>query len=148
MDYPIAAMCPDILTWLMCGGRKKKGGKVGRSGKGKMIRTLVADDSSVIVEVLKNSLATMARFELVGVATDGLEAVSKATELKPDLLLMDIHMPGIDGLRATGIIKDKPNAPKVVIMTLYDDEVHRKAALKAQADGFCGKLDLQQGLLI
>jgi DNA-binding NarL/FixJ family response regulator len=99
--------------------------------EGRRIRAVIVDDSAFIVESLKLLFAQQEGFEVVGVAESGLEAVQRVAELRPDLVLMDIRMPGMDGLEATRRIKEQKEAPVVIVFTLEDGEGVRVAA-KAQ----------------
>ena len=76
----------------------------------------------------------------MGVAETGLEAVDRVAELKPDLVLMDIRMPGMDGLEATRRIKEHEESPVVITFTLEDTEGVRAAAKAAGADDFVAKV--------
>jgi DNA-binding NarL/FixJ family response regulator len=78
-------------------------------------------------------------FEVVAVAETGLEAVERVAEVTPDLVVMDVRMPGMDGLEATGRIKAREGSPVVIIITLEDNAGARAAAKAAGADGFVAK---------
>lgn len=99
------------------------------------MRVLLADDNTLFLEGLSNMLAA-ADIEVVGVAEDGRTAVSKAAELQPDVILMDIEMPGVDGIEATRQIKERLPAVKVVMLTVYQDDTYLFAAIKAGAAGY------------
>jgi len=100
------------------------------------IRVLLADDHALFREGLAGILAAQPDFEVVGEASDGLEALVKAEELVPDLILMDIGMPGCDGLEATRRIKQKLPAVTVVILTVRDEEEKLFQAIKNGAQGY------------
>jgi len=100
------------------------------------IRVLLADDHVLFREGLAGILNTQPDFEVVGEASDGLEAVVKAQELVPDLILMDIMMPGYDGLEATRQIKRMLPATTIVILTVRDDEEKLFEAIKSGAQGY------------
>jgi DNA-binding NarL/FixJ family response regulator len=124
--------------------RRGKGGKrqvvVGRAGtKQGRIRTLIVDDSAFIVESLGSFFGQQEGFEVVGIAETGLEAVDRVAELRPDLVMMDIRMPGMDGLEATRKIKACGDAPVVIMYTLEDSEGVRSRAKSAGADDFVAK---------
>ena len=76
---------------------------------------------------------------MVGIAETGLEAVDRVAELRPDLVMMDIRMPEMDGLEATRRIKGREDAPVVIMFTLEDSEGARAAAKRAGADDFVAK---------
>jgi DNA-binding NarL/FixJ family response regulator len=103
------------------------------------IRTLIADDSPFVVQSLERFFKERNGFELVGVAGTGLKAVERAAQVRPDLVLMDIRMPGMDGLEATRRIKAREGAPVVIMLTLEDGAVVRAMAESAGADDFVGK---------
>ena len=116
------------------------------------IRVLLADDHALFREGLAGILAAQPDFEVVGEASDGLEALVKAEELVPDLILMDIGMPGCDGLEATRRIKQKLPTVTVVILTVRDEEEKLFQAIKNGAQGYLLKnirgremLDLLRG---
>ena len=81
------------------------------------IRVLIADDHRLFAEALDAILAAEPRIEVVGRAYDGEEAVKQAFKLKPDVILMDIAMPGVDGVEATKRIRNKRQTACVVILT-------------------------------
>ncbi len=99
-------------------------------------RILLADDHTLFREGLAGILAAQADMEVVGEACDGLEAVIKAQALKPDLVLMDVQMPGLDGLEATRQIRLALPATVVVMLTVRDDDEKLFMALKVGAQGY------------
>jgi DNA-binding NarL/FixJ family response regulator len=100
------------------------------------IRVMVADDHAVVRGGLEQLLATASDIELAGVATDGEEAVSVAAELRPDVILMDLSMPGLDGVEATRrIVAGNPEAC-VVVLTSFSDSRRILDALEAGASGY------------
>jgi DNA-binding NarL/FixJ family response regulator len=102
----------------------------------KKIRVLLADDHSLFREGLANILDTQADFEVVGEAADGLEVFVKAQELEPDLILMDITMPGCDGLEATQKIKAELSDVTIVMLTVRDEDEKLFNAIKNGAQGY------------
>jgi DNA-binding NarL/FixJ family response regulator len=100
------------------------------------IRVLLADDHILFREGLTSLIAAQPEFEVVGQASDGLEALIKAHELVPDLILMDIGMPGCDGLEATRRIKQELPAIVVVMLTVRDEEDKIFEAIKSGAQGY------------
>lgn len=101
-----------------------------------MIRLLVVDDQELIRDSLVLILSHQEGIEVVGEAKSGIEAVRIARELRPDVILMDIRMQGMDGIQCTGIIKQNIPSTKVIILTTFDDEEYIYESLKNGADGF------------
>ena len=95
-------------------------------------RVLIADDNEVVRRGLASLLRATPRLELVGQATNAWEAVTLANELQPDVVLMDLSMPGLDPIDAIGAI----HAPRVVVLTLGNDVERRERALAAGAVDF------------
>lgn len=100
------------------------------------IRVLLVDDHALFREGLAGILNAQPDFEVVGEAGDGLEALVKARELVPDLILMDITMPGCDGLEATRRIKQELPAATIVMLTVRDEEEKLFEAIKSGAQGY------------
>jgi len=100
------------------------------------LRVLLVDDHELFREGLAGIIAAQPDMQVVGEASDGLEAVVKALELKPDLILMDIQMPGVDGLEATRQIKRELPEAIIVILTVRDEDEKLFEALKNGAQGY------------
>ena len=101
-----------------------------------MIRILLADDHALFREGLKSLLEAEGDLRVIGEAKDGREALRAALETNPDVILMDIQMPGLDGVGATKeILKEKPDA-KVVMLTMYRQDAYVFEAVKAGARGY------------
>ncbi len=101
-----------------------------------MIRVLLVDDQHLVREGFARLLRDVDDIEVVGEAADGASAVEKAAETEPDLVLMDVRMPGMDGIEATTlVVRDRPEV-RVLMLTTFDldEAVHR--ALHAGASGF------------
>lgn len=111
------------------------------------IRVLLADDHALLREGLAGILSAQPDIEIVGEASDGLEAIVKANELQPDLILMDIQMPGCDGLEATRKIKHSLPRTIIVMLTVRDDEEKLFAAIKSGAQGYLLKNIRSQEML-
>lgn len=110
------------------------------------IRVVVADDTPVFMESVCQLLEADGRFEIVGRAADGLEAVDLAQRLVPEIVFLDIQMPRMNGLDAAWVIKTQPASPLVVIVTLCDTPECRDFAKSVGADGFVPKEKLAQTL--
>jgi DNA-binding NarL/FixJ family response regulator len=101
-----------------------------------MIRILLADDHALFRQGLKSLLEAESDFKVIGEAKDGREALRHALEAYPDIILMDIQMPGLDGVQATQeILKEWPEA-KVIMLTMYRQDSHVFEAVKAGARGY------------
>jgi DNA-binding NarL/FixJ family response regulator len=109
--------------------------------------TLLVDDSPSFLESAVRFLSNDERIDVVGLALSGTQALDCVDQLQPDLVLMDLAMPGISGLDVTRRLKARPNPPWVVILTLHDTLEYRMAAAEAQADGFITKSDFGDKLL-
>lgn len=101
-----------------------------------MIRVLIADDHSVVRAGLEQLLATAGDIELVGMAADGDEAVALAEAHRPDIVLMDLAMPGVDGVEATRLIVATGGPSQVVVLTSFSDQKRIIDALDAGAAGY------------
>jgi DNA-binding NarL/FixJ family response regulator len=106
---------------------------------GKPITILIADDHALIREALRNTLEKQSDFKIIAEASDGEIAVKLAKELKPDVIIMDITMPRLDGLEATKIIRKENPEIKILVLTMHCDDAVLVAMLKAGADGFLTK---------
>ena len=100
-----------------------------------MIRVLLADDQGLVRAGFRMILRAEADIEVVGEAGDGAEAVIRARETSPDVVLMDIRMPGVDGVEATRRIA-VPDGPRVLVLTTFDLDEYVYEALRAGASGF------------
>ncbi|OLS41562.1 response regulator transcription factor [Bacillus sp. MRMR6] len=112
-----------------------------------MIRILIADDHHVVRRGLAFFLGTQQEIEIVGEAGNGKEALELARSLKPDLILMDLVMPEMDGIQATRCIKREFPAIKILMLTSFSDQDHVIPALEAGASGYQLK-DIQPDELI
>lgn len=113
------------------------------------VRVLLADDHPLFRDGIASLLAVK-DYQVVGQAGNGAEAVKMANELRPDLILMDIRMPGLNGLAATRLIKTSLPAMRIVILTVSDEDADLFEAIKSGAAGYLQKsLDSEQffGLL-
>lgn len=104
-----------------------------------MIRVLIADDHAVLRSGLRMLLDAQPGIEVVGEASDGVEAVSKTTELTPDVVLLDITMPAMSGIDVIRTIKSRMPSIATLILTMHEDEGYLLEALKAGASGYIPK---------
>jgi DNA-binding NarL/FixJ family response regulator len=112
------------------------GGVPFRGEAGMTIKVLIADDQALIRSGFRMILEARDDLEVVGEAGDGEQAIRLATQTHPHVVLMDVRMPGTDGVAATARLTGAPDAPKVIILTTYDLEEPLYAALRAGASGF------------
>ena len=103
------------------------------------VRVLLADDQQLIRAALRMVMADLDDVEVVGEAGDGAEAVRLTAELAPDVVVMDLRMPGTDGIEATRRITGSGASTRVVVLTTFDDDDHVYGALRAGASGFLVK---------
>ncbi len=108
-------------------------------GQARPIRVLIADDQVPFATMLESILADEEEVEVVGRAANGREAVELAAELQPDVVLMDITMPVMDGLEATRRIRESDSAARVLVLTESDLRGDAVRAERAGADGYVPK---------
>ena len=104
------------------------------------VRVLVVDDQQLIREGIASLLGIQPGITVVGMASDGREAVEKAIALDPDVVLMDVRMPECDGAQATDRIRRERPGCQVVMLTTFDDEEYVVQALRAGAAGYCSRI--------
>lgn len=106
-----------------------------------MTRVLIADDQALIRQAVTDILSGQDGIEVVGQAVDGEDAAEQAARLRPDVIVMDIRMPGVDGIQATARICANPelSETRVLILTTFEEDEYLVAALRAGASGFIGK---------
>jgi DNA-binding NarL/FixJ family response regulator len=112
-----------------------------------VIRILVADDEALVRDGLRAIAELEGDITVIGEAADGSSAVKQARELRPDVVLMDVQMPGMDGIEATRRILAVAPAPRVIVLTTFDRNEYVYEALRAGASGFLLK-DVRRGQLV
>ena len=101
-----------------------------------MIKILLADDQMLLAEGIKSVLETCKDFEVCGIASDGLEAIDLCIKHKPDVVLMDIRMPNMNGVVATKRIKAIDDYIKIIVLTTFDDSDYILSAINNGASGY------------
>ena len=104
-----------------------------------MIRVLIADDHAVVAEGLKSLIEAQSDMQVVAIAADGREAVRRTEELQPDVLLMDLSMPELNGADATRAILERDPKCRVIVLSMYSEREYVRRALKAGAVGYVVK---------
>jgi DNA-binding NarL/FixJ family response regulator len=107
---------------------------------------MVVDDSVQFASAVAQFLSLNGNFEVLPSASSGGEALARADAERPDLMFIDVSMPGMNGYAVVSLIKAREAAPKVVMMTLEDSEEHRIGAMAAGADAFLLKENFAHGL--
>jgi DNA-binding NarL/FixJ family response regulator len=112
-----------------------------------MVTILVVDDQPSVRQGLRMQLALENDLEIVGDAGSGREALDLAATLQPDIVLMDLEMPGMDGFATTEALHHLVPRSSIVVLTLHDDGINRARALAAGAHAFVGKHERHEALL-
>jgi two-component system, NarL family, response regulator NreC len=102
-------------------------------------RVLVADDHLVVRAGLRMLIETQSDMQVVGEANDGDEAFRQAKNLRPDLVLLDLSMPGVGGIASIGMLKREIQGIKILVLTMHDDPMHLRQAMEAGASGYLVK---------
>ncbi|MFE4251167.1 response regulator [Streptomyces sp. NPDC056910] len=103
------------------------------------VRVVLADDQPLVRSGLRVLIADTPDLEVVGEAANGEEAVRLAREVSPDVIVMDIRMPGMNGIEATSLVTSGPGATRVLVLTTFDEDDYVYGALRAGASGFAVK---------
>jgi DNA-binding NarL/FixJ family response regulator len=113
----------------------------------KRLTILLADDHTIVRQGLRALLDAEQDLEVAGEVSDGREAVQAVRDLRPDVVVMDIAMPGLNGIEATRQINLEPAAPRVIMLSMYTDMEHVLHALEAGASGYVRKQDADSELV-
>lgn len=111
------------------------------------VTVLLVDDHEGFINAALRHFRRYDWLEVVGTAGNGLEAVERSEALRPQVVLMDLAMPGMGGLQATRLIKTQDDPPFIVIASHFDDVEHREHAQRAGADAFVSKLSYIQDVM-
>ena len=112
-----------------------------------MVKIVLADDQTLVRQAFRGLLEDEPGIDVIGEAGDGLEAVKIVQELKPDILITDLKMPGLDGIEVTRRIKELLPEINVVVLSMFGDKAYVNAALKAGACGYVLKKYGVEGLV-
>ena len=135
-------MGEDNTVFFRGGLRRKDRDRVGREEGGELkimsqkVRIVIAEDHTILREGLKLLLSSSSDFEIIGEAEDGQEAIRCVEKFKPDLILMDLSMPRMNGMDAIKEIKKRFSETKILVLTVHKTEEYILATLKAGADGY------------
>ena len=100
------------------------------------IRIIIADDHAVLRSGLKALLSYTPQFDVIGEAGDGLTAIKMVEENNPDILILDLSMPGMNGVECIKEIRSRGLSCRILVLTMYDDEEYIKEVMRAGADGY------------
>jgi DNA-binding NarL/FixJ family response regulator len=112
-----------------------------------MPRVMIVDDHAFIRRGVQGILKDYPQWELCGEADNGNDAVRLARELQPDAIVMDVSMPGLNGVEATRAIRKENNGVKIVLLTLHESQELVRSAFRAGVDGYLLKTDAEQDLM-
>jgi DNA-binding NarL/FixJ family response regulator len=111
------------------------------------IRVLIVDDHAPF-RALARQLLTADGFDIVGEASDGAEAISTARDLRPDVVLVDVQLPGVDGFGVAEALASAPPAPRIVLISSRARDDYGRRVTESVADGFIAKADLSGDALL
>ena len=112
-----------------------------------VIRTLVVDDSPLFLFTIVRFLELIPNLTVVGSAASGVEALEQANRLRPDLVVLDLEMPQMNGLVAARLLKAREDAPYIIMLSMHGDSAYRALAAEAKADIFVAKKDADTELV-
>src|SRR5690242_17267360 len=110
-----------------------------KSDEQKLVRVLLVDDHSLMRRGMKGQFALEPGFSVVGEAVDGAQAIELTAQLQPDVVLMDIDLPVMDGIAATQRVKSDRPATRIIALSAFDNNTQVMGMLAAGADGYCLK---------
>jgi len=113
-----------------------------------LVRILIADDHEIFRRGLRSLLESHAEWQVCGEAVDGQEAVEKVKELRPNVIVLDVGMPRLNGLEATELIRKHSPGSKIVILSQYEPLIMMQAALSAGACAYVTKSEVSQKLMM
>lgn len=111
------------------------------------MKIVLADDQKLVRQAFRGMLEDEPEIEVIGEASDGLEAVRMVEKLKPDILVTDLKMPGLDGVEVTRRVHEMEPGLRVIVLSMFGDHVYVNAALKAGARGYVLKKHGGDGLV-
>ncbi len=112
-----------------------------------MIKILLVDDNLTFLTAVRKYLAMLPDAHVVAQAHDGQEALAQATQWRPDLVLLDIMMPGMNGLEVAAVMQSWPQPPQIIFLSMHDNDAYRQATAELGVLGFVGKADFVLELL-
>src|SRR5712692_570416 len=119
-----------------CTPRNSRSSGAVKKGRSRKIKLLLVGDHPIVLEGIKSRLSAQADLEVVGEAADGQEALRKAKELRPDLVLMDISMPNMSGLEAVTLLRKRAPDSKILILTMHDNREYIARIIRLGARGY------------
>ena len=106
-----------------------------------MIKILLVDDNLTFLAAVRKYLALLPNAQVVAEAHDGPQALSQAAQWQPDLVLLDIMMPGMNGLEVAAVMQSWAQPPQIIFLSMHDNAPYRQAAAELEVLGFVGKAD-------
>jgi DNA-binding NarL/FixJ family response regulator len=113
-----------------------------------VLRILIADDNTTMRRGLRTLIESHARWTVCGEAIDGIQAIAKAKELHPDVVLLDISMPNLNGLEAACIMRSELPQTDVIVVSRHDSEQMREMAIRAGVRGYITKAQVLRDLMV
>src|ERR1700720_1700021 len=111
------------------------------------VRILIADDHEIVRQGIRSLFDLQTDWEICGEAVDGLDAIEKSKHLKPDVILLDVSMPHLNGLDAARVIRKEVPESKILIVSQHDPSYMLQRAMEVGAQGYVGKSELSRHLL-